>query len=262
MISGSHCAAFVCNFRYLPKFVETCSYLIDVGEYIGKIVLLVGDDINISGLKSHPFIKNNSEQIIIHYCPDIVFDAETNNKMNVVNTKCGKFGYKLFQYHKYHLFTSFFKQWQYVFYIDCGAKIYAPIAPIFQCSEPGTLLAHSDTYPTYQWKLSGQFRNFFPDICENMSKQWNLDVDYFQSTIMLFDTNIIEDDTFNDLYKLTQTYPVSGTNDQGILNLYFTSIKNKWKQIPLGNADTYFYDFNIRFSDKPYIMTKYFVFND
>jgi hypothetical protein len=258
-MSSSDCVAFVCNFRYLPKFVETCGSLIDVGEYTGPIILVVGDDINLSGLRTHPFIKSHSDQIIIHYCPDIVFSAETNAKMNIVNTKAGKFGYKLFQYHKYHLFTPFFKQWHYVFYIDCGAKIFAPIAPILERAKPGFLLAHSDAYPAYQWKLSGQFRNLVPD---EMAKRWDLNVDYFQSTIMLFDTTIIEDDTFISLCDLTEAYPVSGTNDQGILNLYFICVKNKWEQIPLGNADTYFYDFNIRNTDKPYIMTKYYIFND
>jgi hypothetical protein len=102
----------------------------------------------------------------------------------------------------------------------------------------------------------------FPEINENLAKLWNLDVDYFQSTIMLFDTAIIEEDTFQRLCELTEEYPVSGTNDQGILNLYFICIKNKWVQIPLGDTNTYFYDFNIRQTDKPYIITKYYVFND
>jgi lipopolysaccharide biosynthesis glycosyltransferase len=148
------------------------------------------------------------------------------------------------------LFTPFFKQWRYIFYIDCGAKIYNNIAPILQTATPDTLLAHSDAYPTYQWKLSCQF-------IEKLDL--DLDTDYFQSTIMLFDTSIIEDDTFQQLYALTEKYPVSTTNDQGILNLYF---KKKWKQIPMGDDTTYYYDFNVRNSDKPYIMTKYFVFND
>jgi hypothetical protein len=100
------------------------------------------------------------------------------------------------------------------------------------------------------------------DIKREISGRWDLERDYFQSTIMLFDTNIIESDTFQELCALTEKYPISGTNDQGILNLYFVCIKDKWRQIPLGNDSTYFYDFNIRKNDKPYIMTKYYVFND
>jgi len=43
------------------------------------------------------------------------------------------------------------------------------------------------------------------------------------------------------------------------LNLYFA---HSWEQIALGDDETYYYDFNIRRQDKPYIMTKYVVFND
>jgi hypothetical protein len=250
----SYCVAFVCNFRYLDKFFDTCKTLIDVGEYEGDIVLIVGNDINLDALKTHPFIKSH-KQILIKWCPDVVFHREVSAKIDKTNTQCGKFGYKLFQYHKYHLFTPFFKRWRYVLYIDCGAKIYNNIAPILKTATPDTLLAHSDAYPTYQWKLSYQFIN-------TDGMDWNLETDYFQSTIMLFDTNIIEDDTFQQLYELTEKYPVSKTNDQGILNLYYICIKRKWKQIPMGDETTYYYDFNLRHDNKPYIMTKYFIFND
>lgn len=248
----SFCVAFVCNFRYLDKFFDTCKTLIDVGEYYGPIVLIVGNDINVDTLNKHPFLKTH-KQILVKYCPDILFGKEVSAKIDKTNTQCGKFGYKLFQYHKYHLFTRFFKQWRYVFYIDCGAKIYNNIEPILQTATSDTLLAHSDAYPTYQWKLSCQFLEKI---------KIDLETDYFQSTIMLFDTSIIEDDTFQQLYELTEKYPVSTTNDQGILNLYFNCIKKKWKQIPTENNSTYFYDFNVRNDDKPYIMTKYYVFND
>ena len=249
----SFCVVFVCNFRYLDKFFETCKSLIDVGEYEGPIVLIVGNDINVDALNNHPFIKTH-KQILVKHFEDIVFSKEIISKIDKTNTQCGKFGYKLFQYHKYHLFTPFFKQWRYIFYIDCGAKIYNNVWPILRTATPDTLLAHSDAFPTYQWKLSCQFIDTDLDF--------DLDKDYFQSTIMLFDTSIIEDDTFQQLYELTEKYPVSTTNDQGILNLYYNCIKKKWKQIPMGNETTYYYDFNIRNSDKPYIMTKYFVFND
>jgi hypothetical protein len=248
-------AAFVCNFRYLDKFFETCNSLIYIGEFIGDIVLVTGDDIDLEYLRNHCFIKKHP-QIILHPCSDIVFDKESFATMLKTNEICDKLGYKMFQYHKYYLFTPFFKRWNYVFYIDCGAKIFDNIQPMIECATPNTLLAHSDAYPTYKWKLSCQFRG------ELKERTWDLERDYFQSTIMLFDTNIIEEDTFQELYNLTVKYPISGTNDQGILNLYFVCIKDKWKQIQIGNDATYFYDFNIRNTDKPYIMTKYYVFND
>ena len=95
-----YCVVFVCNFRYLEKFFDTCKSLIDVGEYEGPIVLIVGNDINVDALNQHPFIKTH-KQILIKFCPDIVFNREVSAKIDNTNTQCGKFGYKLFQYHKY-----------------------------------------------------------------------------------------------------------------------------------------------------------------
>ena len=37
---------------------------------------------------------------------------------------------------------------------------------------------------------------------------------------MLYDTNIITDDTYNNLLNLLMEYPISRTNDQGIIALY------------------------------------------
>ncbi len=249
MVIMSICVAFVCNYRYLPKFYDTCNALINVGEYNGPIVLLVGNDINVISLSKSPFFKQYS-QILIRQEPDITFSDDIVQSINETNAKCDKFGYKLFQYHKFYLFTPFFKQWSYVFYIDCGAKIYDNIQPVLDCTVPGTLVAHSDAYPSYQWKLKDQFLKEIPDG----------NSDYFQSTMMLYSTDIIDgDNTFAKLCELTAKYPHSKTNDQGILNLAFA---NQWKQIPLIYEKKYIYDFFIRYDNMPYIMTKYYVFND
>lgn len=250
-MTNKFCVAFVCNFRYLNKFYDTCNALINVGEYTGPIVLLVGSDINVKELRKQHFFSKYP-QILIHQEPDLTFSNATIDLINTANAKCDKFGYKLFQYHKFYLFTPFFKQWSYVFYIDCGAKIYDNIAPILAQATPNTLVAHSDAYPTYKWKLKDQFIGSIPEALQNL--------DYFQSTIMLYSTNLIDgDNTLHSLCNLVEKYPHSKTNDQGIINLQFIHV---WKQIDICDNKKYLYDFNVRHTDKPYIMTKYFVFND
>lgn len=245
---SNYCVAFVCNFRYLDKLFDTCNTLIYVGEYSGPIVLLIGNDINVRALSSLPFFAKHP-QILIRQEPDIVFSDQVVKTINETNAKCDKFGYKLFQYHKFYLFTPYFKQWDYVFYIDCGAKIYNNIKPILDCAKPNQIVAHSDAYPTYKWTLNDQFLTTKIDP-----------VDYFQTTIMLISTTIIDGlNTFENLCALTEKYPDCRTNDQGIINLAFL---NQWTQIPLDNEKMYYYDFCVRHNDKPYIMTKYYVFND
>jgi len=83
-----------------------------------------------------------------------------------------------------------------------------------------------------------------------------LNIDYFQTGIMLYDTKIIENDTYDDLLKLSIEYPISRTNEQGIMALYFTNIRPLFKQIKTHNENTYFYDCLSRNNNNKYIMLK------
>ena len=85
---------------------------------------------------------------------------------------------------------------------------------------------------------------------------YDLDIDYFQTCVMLYDTNIIHKDTFKNLYELIIKYPISGTNDQGIIALYFTNIEKKYEQIPIKDDNIYFYDYLPRNQNNKYIMLK------
>jgi hypothetical protein len=73
---------------------------------------------------------------------------------------------------------------------------------------------------------------------------------------MLYDTSIIEDTTFQDLYNLSLEYPISRTNEQGITALYFTNIKPLWKQLKIKNNETYLYDARKRDESYKYIINK------
>ena len=66
--------------------------------------------------------------------------------------------------------------------------------------------------------------------------------DYFQTTIMLYDTKIIENDTYDILLNLLIEYPISITNDQGIIALYLTNIQPLFKQIKTDNECIYLYE--------------------
>ena len=122
------------------------------------------------------------------------------------------------------------------------------------------MLAHSDAYPTYEWMLKNQFDfNQFPELYKELNQNFNLQVNYFQSTILLYDTSIIEDNTKDILIELSNKYINSKTNEQGIMNLYFNCLKNIWEQIKIKDEETFYYDFfernNFKWSD--YIMLKY-----
>jgi hypothetical protein len=247
------CIVFLCNKLYFDKFIYTCNQLIINGNYNGNICLIIGDDLYNDKLLDCDIIKNNN--IIIKYFPDIEF---TNNFLEInnnINTD-GRNKNKKFQWHKLHLFNTFFKKWNYIFYLDCGISIFSDISPIINEVKENTLLAHSDAYPKYKWKLYTQFCKKNNNYFMKLNNTYNLDIDYFQTTIMLYDTKIIEKNTYDELYNLSLEYPISNTNEQGIIALYFTNIKPLFKQILTHNENINFYDYLSRNSKYKYIMLK------
>jgi hypothetical protein len=247
------CCVFVCNEQYFDKFLNTCSALINTGKYTGDICLIVGDDLNNSPLLNNEFIIKNN--IIIKYFENIQFPQsfyEINN--NIVSDNRNII--KKFQWHKLHLFNVYLKNWDYIFYIDCGIHILDDITPMLSLFTKDKLVAHSDTYPIYEWKLKDQFDKNTTQLYNKLENEYNLNIDYFQTTILMYDTNIIEDNTFNDLLKLSIDYPISKTNEQGIIALYFTNIKAKFEQIETHNENIYFYDYLSRNYQNKYIMLK------
>ena len=254
------CVVFLCNKPYFTKFIYTCNQLLVNGKYKGDICLVIGDDLHNDKLLDYEFIKQNN--IIIKYFPNIQF---TNNFLSIqqrLNRPPHWFN-KIFQFHKLHLFNTYFKNWEYIFYLDCGISIFSDISPMINeviieknnSNDHYKLLAHSDAYPTYEWKLHTQFDKT-NEYFKALNSKYNLNIDYFQTTIMLYNTKIIEDTTFTELLTLLLEYPISITNDQGIIALYFTNIKPIFKQIKINNENTYFYDYLSRNKNNKYIMLK------
>ena len=123
-----------------------------------------------------------------------------------------------------------------------------------------TLLAHSDSYPNYKRNLINSFDLNIQPFSNNLIKRFGkgLFVDYFQTGILLFDTKLIEENTQQELINLAEEFPITNTNEQAIIALYFILIKPRWKQIQLEGEKMKYYDFCRRQNpkNKPYIIYK------
>ena len=255
-MTESVCVALLTNNAFFDKMLYTLSGILRYG-YTGDICIVIGDDLKDSQNLNHPLLQNKN--IIIKYFPNIIFSEAFLKAFNNPNRhERVRLGDKIFQYHKFYMFDEFFKRWNYIFYIDSGMHIYSSIEPIINCKKKKTFLAHSDAYPTYEWRLRGQFI----DINEQyklLEKDYNLDIDYPQTGIMLYDTDLLEQNTFIELINLAEKYNCINTNDQAIIALYFTSIKKYWEQIQIGDNNQWYYDSITRQEkcNKPHIMIKH-----
>jgi hypothetical protein len=246
-----NCIVLMCNRPYLEKAKYTISQLRNIGKYNDDIVLLIGED-----LKDEIIHIDN---VIIKYFPE--FDR--TSIIEILRKKPisdGRELSKVFQWQKIHIFDVYFKQWKRCMYIDAGMNIFNNIQKMLDLDCTNKLLAHSDAYPTYEWRLKVQFDSIqFPELYEELYRTYDLEIDYFQSGILYYDTNIIEDNTKDELIKLSKKYIISKTNEQGIMNIYFNCIKKIWQQIKIKDEEIHYYDYweryNLRYSD--YIMLKY-----
>ena len=239
-IATSNVVVFACNKPYYTKFLSTYHQLRTAGAYKGPVVLVIGDDL----VGTLP-----PEGVIVKHFKTHVFSEAFLQRAKTLPRDPSLFS-KMFQFNKFHVFDDFFKQWAYAFYIDCGMNICQPIDKMLELAQPDTILAHSDAFPTYEWKLHTQF--CFPD-----QVPYNLEDDYFQTGIMLYDTSLCTHDVPSVLFQLLNDIPTVRTNDQAIIALYFTQIRKKWKQIPTRDSSMCFYDFCRRDGTMPYIMHKY-----
>jgi hypothetical protein len=253
--------------KYIDQALNTIKKARKVGGWKDDIVLLVS-----SVLFNSEAINDaaNMLNVILKEVPNRSFDLILDTWKRHRSPDDVDLNYVLpreFIYNKFHVFNIFFKKWDYVFYIDAGMHIYYSMERFkIACKPSNCIYAHSDGYPTHEWKLERQFCLDIFDTKEQekaLLDSYNLNIDYFQSTMFIFDTNIIKPTTVDRLFYLSEKYPVAIRMDQGILNLYFTCEQNLWKQIPVKDELGFLYDFHERdgYRGRDYVMLKYPRFN-
>tara|TARA_Y100000992_G_C21183073_1_gene451669 strand:- start:48 stop:746 length:699 start_codon:yes stop_codon:yes gene_type:complete len=224
------------------------------GEYNGEILLIIGDD-----MKDKENEIKLKYDIQVKYFPNFIFDEKFMKDFNSLNRQA-LWKNKIFQYHKFHIFNTYFKQWDYILYLDCGINILRPIKPILELKKPDILLARNDPWGPFinKWSLGTQFDQTHNKF-EELNKTYNLlDIkNYFNTSFMLLDTNIIKENICKDLYNLSINFPLAITNDQAIIALYFICIDKKWEELKIEDEKQYYYDYKPRNRSKPYIMHKW-----
>jgi len=231
--------SFVGNFKYLYKnFSRIYSELTTNGNYKGDILI-------ITSLFAPTLLIKELRRKNIHILrfKKIKFNKNAEHSLSNLNKKPNRHTTKNFQWHKLYLFHKKIKKWKYIFYLDINMTIHDDINELLNIKPTNKLLAREDGYPEFKWKLKSQFDSS-QTLFRKLSKNYNLENNkYFQTGLMFFDTSIICSNTFHEIVSLVNKYPISVTNEQGILNLYFIDEKNIYESLvyELNGKITYFY---------------------
>lgn len=234
--------AVVGNFKFLKTHASTfISNLRNQGRYKGELLIIT------SVFTPTFLIKNIKKDINVTVIrlPKIKFDKKTEKRFLGLNTnnQPNRFKTKNFQWFKLNLFHTRLKEWDKIFYLDINLTIHKDLTDLMKINVRDSFLAKADGYPDYERLLISQFDETQPEI-KQMETIFNLkDNNYFQTGLMYFDTSIIYKDMIDDILKIAKEFPISITNEQGILNLYFQNRNGVYKELPefLGDDVIYYY---------------------
>ena len=252
--------SFVATQSYLDKAFETIRQARTVGKWVDDIVLTISDDVVLKDEHERSFLElRTSIYVVRSRNVDRILEVWKNHRTHP------RYEYtinRLGIYLKFNIFDIYFKQWDTVFYLDAGAVILGDLGRFkASCIPNGCLYAHSDAYPIYERKLSGQFafELIDPFDADTMKRTYAMECDYFQSTVMIFDSSILQPGISDTLFEMYERYPNSLTGDQAILNLYFTLQYPIWKPLQLKDEYGFLYDFHERdrYSTNHYAILKY-----
>jgi hypothetical protein len=211
MESVKHCVlVFLSNAHYIDRVFKTISEARTVGQWKDDIVLLVSSDVYNNTVTKE---KSSELNIILREVPNRNFNSNLELWIqHPEHIDCQYVIQRGFMYNKFCIFDTYFKQWDIVFYLDGGAVIQGPLERMkMACAPTNCIYAHSDAYPTYEWKLRTQFCIDLFKHEENKTEFINtyspfFDNNYFQGTMCIYDTCIIESDTVDRLFYLNEKY--------------------------------------------------------
>ena len=122
-------------------------------------------------------------------------------------------------------------------------QIHYDINPLLELSKKGKFLARADGYPDFKRTLASQFDQT-SKIYKALITKYDLEIrNFFQTGLMFFDTEIISYEAKKKIIQICEEYPISITNEQGILNLYFIHNENIYEELihKIDDFETYFY---------------------
>ncbi len=124
----------------------------------------------------------------------------------------------------FYLFTSEFKKWKNIVFLDGDIIVRASLDRLTKVKGLASPHAMGDLLKYYFYD------NTDPEVYSLLNKNFNLNVPAFNCGIMSFSTKIIKDDIFDSLIQILKTYKTVSSGSDPTFNQFFY---NTWKRLPL-----------------------------
>lgn len=136
---------------------------------------------------------------------------------------------------KFHLFTSEFKKWEHVIYVDVDTLIRASLDELIKVKGLAAVKELGVLNLSSQFTSQKNIEEKTSPIFRELRKEFNLKTSMFNTGILVINTNLINADTSNKLNQLFNKYQeVMTGSDQAAFNLMFYK---RWQKLsPIYNS--------------------------
>lgn len=228
----STAVVMVCDEKYFSKAMQTISDVRTAGKWCGDIVLMVSDF-----MPDTEFI-NKYDVIIrqIHHIDTILLVNEWKSHP-IRPMDDHRHTIKLTQWDKLHVFDDWFSKWDRVIYLDSGLCVLDNIDSLLCIPWRGKICGPDDSHPgdngrRFGCQLDLDANSRVNDILFSDFSKDILQLKYFLNCMWIYDTSLLKICNCIHLEDGMNKYPISLTNEMGIMNLYFTCKHNVWSPFP------------------------------
>ncbi len=243
--------ALVTDRNYFHKALTTIQQIRAPGEWEGDIVLLAVDF-------EPELAKIQPLNILVHRVNHI----DTSQLLEVykkypLKSSDNRHTGKLTQWDKLQIFSPFFKTWERVVYFDAGLHVLDTLQPLLDLPWRGKFLAPDDSDP-YDSKNRFQCQlqlSANPDAAKRFQENWSAEIlkqKYFLNCLWVYDTALLSQVSMEEMIQAMNAYPICGTNEMVILNLFFTFKLKVWEPLPQKAGPKYLFGWSeLNYKERP-----------
>jgi len=210
------CIVTYTDYNYLPRAEKTINDIRTNGKYHGDIVVITDGLFKID--KKYIFNMN----LIIKEYPDIDVSLliEKIKLHPFINSDKREYK-KIKQWNKLYVFDEYFKNWDFIMFVDAGLRIFDKIEYFYNSFKENSIVAMDDGYPDFTKKFNCQIELSNIEVVNKLKEIYDINSNYFLNCLFIFDTNLIEENTLKELIDIMNDYPIFRTNEMCVMNIYF-----------------------------------------